>query len=156
MCGVRRGRVAGTIAAISTGGVLMVLDARDFAHEPPTDTADVVATFGGLAGVAIWIALRWGGHHPDRPAHSRRGGGRRHRGSRHRRRERGVRPIRELSGATRTPSILARRGRCRSSLSRTGSLRGPMVRRDACLSAAARRAAARDTPREPLDREGAP
>lgn len=54
-----RGLAAGTIAALAIAGVLIALDAHDFAQEPPTDTADAVATVAVLAGIALWVALRW-------------------------------------------------------------------------------------------------
>ena len=41
-----------------TGFVLMWLDARDFRRDPPTDTADVVATAAALVGSALWLLLR--------------------------------------------------------------------------------------------------
>ncbi|MGI9643956.1 MAG: hypothetical protein ACR2O6_01440 [Ilumatobacteraceae bacterium] len=51
--------VVGTVAAIVMAGILVMIDAYDFAQEPPTDNADVVATLAALIGAAIWLGLRW-------------------------------------------------------------------------------------------------
>lgn len=55
---MKRGLTAGSIAAICMGAILVVVNARDHAQEPPTDTADVIATWATLAGAVIWLALR--------------------------------------------------------------------------------------------------
>jgi uncharacterized membrane protein YfcA len=58
---MRRARIIGAIAVVGTGGALAAIDAHDFAQEPPTDTADVVATLAVIVGAAVLFALRWAG-----------------------------------------------------------------------------------------------
>ncbi len=56
---MRRELATGAIAAIVTAGALVAINANDFAQEPATDTADVVATGAIVAGAAVWAVLRW-------------------------------------------------------------------------------------------------
>ncbi len=52
--------IIGVIAAVCAGAALVAINARDQAQEPPTDTADAVATLAVVAAGAIWLGLRWG------------------------------------------------------------------------------------------------
>ena len=56
---MKRGSIAGTVAALGTAGALLAMNARDHAQDPPTDIADVVATVAVVLGAAAWFALRW-------------------------------------------------------------------------------------------------
>jgi hypothetical protein len=51
--------MVGTVAAMCAGAALAAIDAHDQAQEPPTDTADAVATLASLVAAVIWVALRW-------------------------------------------------------------------------------------------------